>query len=129
VKRDSCRKILPFYCQYILSLLLFVIKNNEIFPTNNEIHSTGTRNSDNLHSPLLHLTKAQKSVYFSGIKIYNSLPQSIKQLSYDAKKFKVTLKKFLLVNSFFSLQEYYMFDAKFDPDKNWNILSAVPYHN
>jgi hypothetical protein len=49
---------------------------------------------------------------------YNSLPQSIKQLSYDARKFKVTLKKFLLVNSFYSLEEYYTFDAKFDPDKN-----------
>ena len=89
--RDSCRKIfkelkiLSFHCHYILSLLLFVIKNNEIFPTNNEIHSIGARNSDNLYSPLLHLIKAQKTVCFSGIKIYNSLSQSIKQLSCDAK--------------------------------------------
>jgi hypothetical protein len=87
--RDSCcrifkeLKILPFYCQYIFSLLLFFIKNNEI-------HSICTRHSDNLHPPLLHLTKAQKGVYFSGIKVYNSSPQSMKQLSYDAKKFKVT---------------------------------------
>jgi hypothetical protein len=91
-KRDSCRKIfkeliiLPFYCQYILSILLFVIKNNENFPTNKEIHSIGTRNSNNSKPSLLHLTKAQKGVYFSGIKIYNSLPQSIKELSYGAKK-------------------------------------------
>jgi hypothetical protein len=43
----------------------------------------------------------------------------MKQLSYDAKKIiEVTLKKFLLVNSFYSLEEYYMFDAKFDSDKN-----------
>jgi hypothetical protein len=87
---DSCRKIfkelkiLSFHYHYILSLL-FVIKNYEIFPTNSEIHSIGTRNSDNLHPPLLHLIKAQKTVCFSGIKIYNSLSQSIKQLSCDAK--------------------------------------------
>jgi hypothetical protein len=45
------------------------------------------------------------------------LPQSIKQLSHDAKKFKATLKKFPLINSFYSLEEYFTFDAKFDPDK------------
>jgi hypothetical protein len=30
----------------------------------------------------------------------------------------VTLKKTLLVNSFYSQEEYYTFDAKLDPDKN-----------
>jgi hypothetical protein len=73
--RDSCHKIFkelkisPFYCQYIFSLLLFFIKNNGIFPTNNEIHSICTRHSDNLHPPLLTFTKGQKVVYFSGIKV------------------------------------------------------------
>jgi hypothetical protein len=86
-------KNLTFLLSIIFSLLLFVINNNEVFPTNNEIHSICTRHSDNLHPPLLHLTKAQKGVYFSGIKVYNSLPQSIKQLSHDAKQFKATLKK------------------------------------
>jgi hypothetical protein len=37
------------------------------------------------------------------------------------KKFKVTLNIFLFINSFYSLEEYFTFDAKFDPDKNWNI--------
>jgi hypothetical protein len=46
------------------------------------------------------------------------LPQRIKKLSGDANKFKVTLKKFLLVNSFYSLEEYFAYDAKFDPNKN-----------
>jgi hypothetical protein len=72
--RDSCckifkeLKILPFYCQYIFSLLLFVIKNNGIFPTNNEMHSICTRHSDNLHPPLLNLTKAQKGVIFLALR-------------------------------------------------------------
>jgi hypothetical protein len=44
--------------------------------------------------------------------------ESIKQLLHDAKKFKATLKKFLLINSFYSPEEYFTFDAKFDPDKN-----------
>jgi hypothetical protein len=111
-------RILPFYCQYIFSILLFVIKNNEIFLTNSEIHSICTRHTANLHPPLLHLTKAQKGVYFFTIKIYNILPQRIKKLSGDAYKFKVTLKKFLLLNSIYSLEEYFAYDTKFDPDKN-----------
>jgi hypothetical protein len=86
-------KNLAVLCQYIFSILLFVIKNNEIFLTNSEIHSIRTRYSANLHPPLLHLTKAQKGVYFSAIKIYNLLPQRIKKLSGNANKFKVTLKK------------------------------------
>jgi hypothetical protein len=98
-KRDSCRKIfkelriLLFCCQYIYSILLFAIKNKEIFPTNSEIRSICTRHRTNLHPPSLHLMKAQKGVYFSAIKIYNSLPQRIKKLSGDANKFKETLKK------------------------------------
>jgi hypothetical protein len=57
------------------------------------------------------------------------LPQSIQQLSHDAKQFKATFKKFLLISPFYSLEEYFTLDAKFDPDKNWNILSAVTNYN
>jgi hypothetical protein len=39
--------------------------------------------------PQLHLTKAQKGVYFSGIKVYKSLSQSIKQLSTMQKNLKL----------------------------------------
>jgi hypothetical protein len=44
------------------------------------------------------------------------LPESIKQISYAAKIFKVTLKKFLSLNLFYSLEDYFTFDAKFNPD-------------
>jgi hypothetical protein len=49
--RDSCRKsficlkILPLPSQYIFCLLLFVVKNRELFSTNNELHSFGTSNT------------------------------------------------------------------------------------
>jgi hypothetical protein len=46
------------------------------------------------------------------------MPQRIKKLSGDANKFKVTLKKFLPLNSFYSLEEYLPYDTKFDPDIN-----------
>jgi len=60
---DSCRKlfiklkILPLPSLYILSLLLFVIKNKELFTTSNEIHSICTRQHLNFHQPSANLTK------------------------------------------------------------------------
>jgi len=49
----------------------------------------------------------QKGIYYSGIKIYNHLPTAIKNLSGDKNKFKLTLKRYLLHNSFYSLEEYF----------------------
>ena len=50
--RDSCRKlfshlkILPLPSLYIFSILRFVMKNRELFTTNNEIHHHGTPQTD-----------------------------------------------------------------------------------
>ena len=51
----SCRdlfrklKILPLISQYILSVMMFVIKNKNQFTINAEIHSTNTNQHTNLH--------------------------------------------------------------------------------
>jgi hypothetical protein len=52
----------------------------------------------------------QKGIIYSGIKIFNYLPFSIKDLSDTEKQFRPALKRFLLTNSFYSLDEYF----------NWN---------
>jgi hypothetical protein len=71
--RDSCRnifkelKILPLQSQYLFSLLLFVVKNKEIFKTNFEIYSINTRHISDLHLRLLNLTKSQVFT-FQGLK-------------------------------------------------------------
>jgi hypothetical protein len=49
----------------------------------------------------------QRGVYYSGVGIYNHLPSAIKDLSNDTKNFKIALKKYLLHNSFYSLEEYF----------------------
>jgi len=45
---------------------------------NPEIHNISTRHSSNLHLPLVNLDICQKGVYYSGIKICNSLRFNIK---------------------------------------------------
>jgi len=44
----------------------------------------------------------QKEVYYSGIKIFNSLHKAIKDISSKPKKFKIALKHFLHTHLFHS---------------------------
>ena len=88
-----------YHCPlYILSLHLYVIKNKELFTTNNEVHSIHTRQQLNFHQPSADVTKYQTGVYYMGLKIFKTLPPCIKQESDNPKKFESLLKKFLYEN-------------------------------
>jgi hypothetical protein len=114
-RRDSCRQlfkkleILPLKSQYILSTILFVVKNKELFTTNQEIHNINTRCNKNLHPPVSNLAIFQKGVYFSGIKLFNHLPPNIKILSNEINLFKPALKRFLFLHLFYSVEEYFSY--------------------
>jgi hypothetical protein len=103
--KASCKKmfstfaILTLYTQHIFSILMFVIKHMNLFALNMEFHSINTCHK-------LDLSKVQKGVYYSGIKLFNSLPLSIKQDAHDLNKFKHKLKTFLMLNPFHSVEEY-----------------------
>jgi len=76
--KDSCRKlfynleILPLPSQYIISLLLFMIRNKNQFLVNSEIYHTDTRQHANFHHPSVNATKYQKGVYCLGVKVFNA---------------------------------------------------------
>jgi hypothetical protein len=111
--RDSCReyfkklKILQLPSQYILSLLLFVINNRDYFMVNSKIHNNNTRTKSNLHPPVSNLSAYQKETDNSGIKVFNSLPTQMKDLSHNRNQFKSALKIFLYFHSFYNLDEYF----------------------
>jgi hypothetical protein len=111
--RESCREllrklnILSLHSQYILSLLLFVVKNINMFKSNSVVHTIDTRHSSDLYLPSAHLSKVQKGVYHSGIEVFYCLPPRIKSLSNDVRKFKSASKRFLLEGSFYTIQEYF----------------------
>jgi exonuclease III len=112
--RTSCRNlfkqlnILPLQSQYIFFfLMMFMARNRELFVINANVHNFSTRSHNDLHLPIANLTVFQKGVYFSGVKIFNNLPADLKQSFCDVNKFKKALKRFLLENSFYSLEEYY----------------------
>ena len=118
--RQSCHDLfkklsnIPSHSQYILSLSRFVVKNIDKFKSNSEIHSINTRNRFDLFLPAVKLSKYQKGAYYSGIQIFNHLPQSIKCLSGNVKKFKTALKEFLLLGSFYTLNEYFDWNSRSD---------------
>ena len=103
---DSCRKlflnldILPLRFQYILSLLLFMIRNKNQFQVNSEIHQINTRQHANLHQPSANATKYQKGVHCIGVKVYNMVPFYIKAQIDNPKKFRAVWHKYLRENLF-----------------------------
>jgi len=99
-------KILPLMSQYIISLMMFIIKNKNQFMVNSEVHSINTRQHTNLHQPTSNLVGYQQGIYYSGVRVYNNLPSHIKQLSYDTKNFELQLKKVLYLHSY-SLEGYF----------------------
>jgi len=67
-------KILPL--RYTYALILYTVYNKQLYNTNKEIHKYRTRyNNNNLHLPIVNLSKFNKGVYFSGIKVFNHLPE------------------------------------------------------
>jgi hypothetical protein len=52
-----------------------------------------------------------QGTYYFGIKIFNKIPPNIKDQAHEFKKFKSTVKRFLFLNSFYSLEEYYNCDT------------------
>ena len=72
--------------------MLFVVENIEEFSSNSDIHSITIRNKSNLFPPLQRMAEFQKGVHYTGIKIFNNLPQHIKSLSQDINRLKKALK-------------------------------------
>jgi hypothetical protein len=113
--RESCReyfrklKILTLQSQYIYSLLLFVINNRQHFKINYDIHNINSRNNLNFHYPKARLSVYQKGAHYAGIKLFNRLPDSVKQMLHDPQQFQTALKDFLYAQSFYSMDEYFRY--------------------
>jgi hypothetical protein len=58
----------------MLSLLMFVVPNKNLFSTSIANHNLDTRQRNNLDLPQANLTIHQKGVYYLGLIIFNNLP-------------------------------------------------------
>ena len=85
-------EILPLVSQYILSIMLFVVKNKNLFILNSKDHTKSTRQFNNFYQPITNLTIYQREEYYMGSKIFNNLPPYIKDISNNVRKFEICLR-------------------------------------
>jgi hypothetical protein len=82
------------------------------FVTNTDIHGVHTRQGLDLHYPTCKLTKVENGVSFTGITILNNLPSNT--CMRILINLNIPLKKFLQVDSFYSLDDYYEWKIRDD---------------
>jgi hypothetical protein len=86
---------------------MFVINNPSYFLTNASLHGIGTRQKKNkLHKPLYKLSSIQKGIFYGAINVYNKLPSCITQLQHTGVQFRKALKKYLLMHTFYTVEEF-----------------------
>jgi len=61
------------YSQYLYTLILYTVNNKHLYSTNNELHKYRTRYNNNLHLPIVSLSKFNTGAYFSGIKVSSKI--------------------------------------------------------
>jgi hypothetical protein len=71
------------------------------------INGFSTRYDNDFHLPSANLKLFQKGAFYSGIKTYSHLSKTVKELSHGVKQ-----KRFIISNSFYSLEEYFDFNWK-----------------
>jgi hypothetical protein len=95
----------PLACEFLLSLLSFLVDNMDKFQTNSDIHSINTRYKYDLCQPSANLTSYQEGACCAGIKLFSTLSDSIKSSNHDIKVLKSALKDYILSHSY-SVEEF-----------------------
>lgn len=109
--RHTCRNlfkqmsIMTLASLYIYEAVLYVKCNLSKFPANNNVHSHNTRTWGHLHRYNCRLGVKHNSIFVVGIKLYNNLPLFLRNIN-DLLKFKLAVKKFFSVNSFYDVNEF-----------------------
>jgi len=65
----------------------------------------------NFYQPITNFTVHQKGVHYMSIRIFNSLPPHIEDISNTVRKFEIYLKQFLHTHSFYSIEEYFQYKS------------------
>lgn len=114
--RESCRpyfkklKILTLASMYILAVCNFVIKNKHLYKdvSDNCPRSRRLIHKNKLAIPPAKLHLVSAGVWHMSIKIYNHLPQNLREIE-EPIVLNKKLKEFLITNSFYSLEEFFKF--------------------
>jgi small-conductance mechanosensitive channel len=97
--------ILPLPCMYILESVTYIHESKSVFKKNSEYHDYQTRIANNLHIDNARLKKTQNFIRHEGLKLYNKLPNKMKEM--PTLIFKKNVKKLLSKYMFYDVSEYY----------------------
>jgi len=61
-------------------LMLFVVKNKNLFTLNSENHTKSTRQFNDFYQPITNFTVYQRGAHYKGIRIFNNFPPYIKDI-------------------------------------------------
>jgi len=110
--RTSCRnlfkefKILTIASLCILEVTCFIRKHCKSLEQNTQVHHHDTRRILDIHVKMKNTETYKKSVINMGTKIYNKPPGFLKEID-DIRVFQKKLKTFLLLHSFYSVEEFF----------------------
>jgi hypothetical protein len=96
--------ILTLPCLYILEVSKYVRRHLHKLPTNAEHLNSNSRRRHHLYVPARRLAKSSKSLRVMGPKIYNAIPNEIKEAPSDTT-FTSKLKKLLADMPFYTVDE------------------------
>lgn len=106
---ESCRnafyelRILTVVSLYILEVLCFVKSHS---PARlGETHSYNTRNANNFALPIHHLALTEEKPSYIGSKLFNLLPNHLKEIT-EERSFKKKTRQWLLERTFYTLGEF-----------------------
>ena len=108
---ESCRdafassNILTLPSIYIFESLKHVFKNRGALTRNNELHQYTTRHGNRFNLPSHRTSFFEKCPAYSGMKLFNHLPDRIRKLD-NSRNFKDEVKKILLKTVCYSIDDY-----------------------
>ena len=109
---ETCKNVFKEYgiltlpCLLIYELCRYVYINKDKFESNKDVHGINTRQKNNFHIPFRSLNITLNSPNSLGLRVYNHLPQDIKNCN-SMILFKKRLKLYLLNETFYKLDEYF----------------------
>ena len=80
--------------------MMFIVDNKKTFQINFSVHRLNTMNKNQLHLLIANLSCCRRGVSYSAMKIFNSLPNNVKNFGNDRLHFKTVLCKYLIYHSF-----------------------------
>lgn len=108
----SCRpyfvkyQLLTLTSIYIMEICKFVRKHNDLYSILENKHKRNNRDQNKLIKPFTKLELVSSSPHHMAIKIYNHIPNSLKNIKKDSLFIK-KLKMFLIENCYYDIKEFF----------------------